>query len=496
MNPRVIWDYAEAQGLVPDKGISGKTPFQTLKSKISTHIRRYGDSSLFIRTAPGKFFLRELLKPGQEPYAAKPLEPPGRDEKVLSFPTHLLDKLGRFQGISKHPNKLYRRLLRRELCTHIPRAEAELNNQYKQVVTYSLVTRGNALLAFRRGNYTRTDKFLRGSHCVGFGGHVVEDDLTLFNYGDMGVSDSAVREIAEELNLPEDDRMRISRKEGFRLMAALNDDSSDVGRRHFAFIFRYEVLPTEEWVKKNWEKERHGEKAVTNLRWLEPSGKDFSMRDFEYWSQLCMREYYPNLVKGEPSYLIRRCKYLTPPHILCVLGPVGSGKTEATSILKKGYGYREINTGKLIAALIGMPPVPKTPRGAFQKEAFKFITSVDGPRLLAYAVQKQVASVAADRILIDGFRNVSTVREFRKLLGSKRVALLYVHTPPDIAFRFAQGRPGGPKSIDDFLLVRESPVEKEVEQFIAQADAVLYNWTGKNEYRATIRRMMSELGVH
>jgi hypothetical protein len=50
-------------------------------------------------------------------------------------------------------------------------------------------------------------------------------------------------------------------------------------------------------------------------------------------------------------------------------------------------------------------------------------------------------------------------------------------------------------SIADFLAARGARVESEVQGLIADADAVLYNWTGTLEYRNTIRQMMSELGI-
>jgi hypothetical protein len=36
--------------------------------------------------------------------------------------------------------------------------------------------------------------------------------------------------------------------------------------------------------------------------------------------------------------------------------------TLATDVLKKDFGYIEINTGEVVAQLLGIPPVPKTSR--------------------------------------------------------------------------------------------------------------------------------------
>ena len=50
-------------------------------------------------------------------------------------------------------------------------------------------------------------------------------------------------------------------------------------------------------------------------------------------------------------------------------------------------------------------------------------------------------------------------------------------------------------SISEFLSARNAPVETEVDDLIKSADAVLYNWTGKLDYRRTIRLMMKDLGI-
>src|ERR1700733_14490082 len=110
MSARAIWAYADNNGLLSDK-LSGLTPIQTLKSKLSVHIRQHGDISPFVRTGPGRFFLRTLLQDNQTLYDAPPAMPPGTSENVLVFPQHLLDSMGRFQGIKKNATHLYKGIL-------------------------------------------------------------------------------------------------------------------------------------------------------------------------------------------------------------------------------------------------------------------------------------------------------------------------------------------------------------------------------------------------
>jgi predicted NUDIX family phosphoesterase/dephospho-CoA kinase len=490
MTPQEIVSVAIREKLFSDKR-AGKTPDQTMKSKLSVHIRRNGDNSPFIRTEPGKFFLRHLLEPDQHPYLAKPMTKSTSLEDVLVFDSTLLNNERRFQGIKKAWKRLYSDLLRPNICTYLNRRDAEIIDTHKQLLTYILVTRKGSLLAYKRGNYNRVEDFLRGSDCIGFGGHVSSEDLDLFSSNNMGLSSCVIRELSEELKLPDADRNRLISGEGVSCIGILNDDSTPVGQRHLAFVFRYEVSDD-----PNWDRPERGEKSITQLRWLDNKLTRTPFWRFEYWSQLCLREYFPKLVKASPAFNIHRKRPLSSPHILCVLGTVGSGKSELTKLLCEEFGYKEINTGRIVATLLGIPSVPETPREIFQKKAWDFIKAKRGPDKLAAAIWDQAITCNAERVLVDGIRQKATLKSLQTLAGRYRIGIIYVHTLPDIAFKFYQEREGKGSSIFDFIKVRKARVESEVEDMISQADAVLYNWIGLNAYKRTIRKMIRELGLH
>ena len=490
MSPREIWWTGKDKlGLFSDK-IAGQTPWQTLKSKLSVNVRRNGDQSEFIRTAPGKFFLRELIDEHTKIYPAPPLRPPNRMENVLVFPTSVLDRCGRFQGIKTSWRKIARHVLDPKTGNYLSRPEAEVANDYKQVVTYIMVCQQSKILAFKRGTYNWAEEFLRGCQCIGFGGHVAESDNDLFDRDWLGIRRTVARELDEELQLPSKDKERLARDTGLEIVGVLNDDSSDVGRRHFAFIFRYQVSDD-----PYWNHPIRGEKAITQLRWLDVASANFSIRGFEYWSQLCLRVYFKSVINAQPSYFFQRKRPLLPPHILCIVGPIGSGKTETSAVLTKDYGYVEINSGQLVAQLIGLPPVPKTPRAKFQSEALRFIKRADGPKRLASAILKKANSYPADRILVDGVRQKKTLLELKRQAKNLKVGMVYVHTPADLAFKFHSGKDADTVSIEQFFKRREDPVEEEIKGLLALADGVLYNWEGRPMYQKSIHMMMRDLGI-
>ena len=92
-------------------------------------------------------------------------------------------------------------------------------------------------------------------------------------------------------------------------------------------------------------------------------------------------------------------------------------------------------------------------------------------------------------------RHVATFDQLRDLDKSRKVGLLYIATPPDVAFQFYRTREALGASIHDFLRVRDAPGEEEVQDLLARADAVIDNWFGRQQYLDAIRRLMKYLDV-
>jgi predicted NUDIX family phosphoesterase len=489
MQAKDIWHYGLSHGIFSDK-ISGETPWQTLKSKLSVHIRKYGDASIFVRTSAGHFYLRELLMEPWKVYSADPWVPAPSHERVVVFPSTTLEKVERFQGLIEPLEVVRKEVLCSDSLRTMDRRKAELDDRHKQVLVYILVRRPGEILAYSRGTFSLTDRMLVGRDCVGFGGHVNDGDADLFSTESVGVRGAVARELLEELSVPAADRERLAAGQGFSIVGYLNDDSSPVGRRHFAVVVEYWVANSGEW-----ERPVRGEESITKLRWLPTDSAVPNALRFEYWSQLVLRRFFPEMLKNERSYRIARRRPLTPPHRLVVAGQVGSGKTEACKLLQSEFGYCEVRTGFVMAELLGIPPIPETPREIFQRTAGAFVEQPDGCERLALAVKRAADIVESDRVLIDGVRHIATLDRLRALDERRRLGLLYVATPPDVAFEFYRTREAPGASVHDFLRVRDAPGEEEVEDLLGRADAVIDNWFGRKQYLDALRRLMEELGV-
>jgi predicted NUDIX family phosphoesterase len=198
------------------------------------------------------------------------MNPP--DENILVIRRSLFDELGAFQGLSFEPEKYLSAILSRGNNLFIPRPQAESDPAFKQIIPYALIVFENSVLHYVRGKKAGEQRLVaKGS--IGIGGHMAEDaDRFLWHSTDEETYRAGVeREVKEEIKIdtPFEDR----------IVALLNDDSTEVGRVHLGIVHVFKLA--EPKVKK-------GEAMITGLTFL---AKDelFARREtMETWSQICL----------------------------------------------------------------------------------------------------------------------------------------------------------------------------------------------------------------
>ena len=105
------------------------------------------------------------------------MNPP--DENILVIKRSLFDELGSFQGLSFEAEKYLAVILSRGNNFFLPRAQAETDPAYKQIIPYVLVTFENSVLHYVRGKKAGEQRLVaKGS--IGIGGHMNEADETFF----------------------------------------------------------------------------------------------------------------------------------------------------------------------------------------------------------------------------------------------------------------------------------------------------------------------------
>ena len=147
------------------------------------------------------------------------------EERVLCFERKLFEDLGVFQGISLDVEKYLPVVTSPDKTIYINRSEAELDKRYKQLIPYVLILCNDRILRYRRGKGGQETR-LHGLFSVGIGGHISEEDNSLFT-SRLGYRESMVRELMEEVAVDEAKEAAV---------AVINDDSTDVGQVHFGVV--------------------------------------------------------------------------------------------------------------------------------------------------------------------------------------------------------------------------------------------------------------------
>src|SRR6266550_5866718 len=198
------------------------------------------------------------------------MNPP--NENILVIRRSLFDELGAFQGLSFETEKYLRAILLRGNNFFIPRSQAESDPAFKQIIPYALIVFQNSVLHYVRGKKAGEQRLVaKGS--LGIGGHMAEDsDRFLWHSTDEETYRAGVeREVNEEINI--DTRFED------RIVALLNDDTTEVGRVHLGIVHVFKL--DEPKVEKR-------EAMITNLGFLSQDELRARRDSLETWSQFCV----------------------------------------------------------------------------------------------------------------------------------------------------------------------------------------------------------------
>jgi predicted NUDIX family phosphoesterase len=516
LKAREIVDRGIERGLFGDHVLS-QTPEKSMQARLSMDILNRDGQSIFVRTGRGRFTLRSKLlddshryeetraghtTPAYE-YVAERRVLRTPKEEVLCVHECAFGDVLTFQGIDTDAVPILACLLSDQNESYVPRSDAEMRNNAKQFVTYVLVQCGQRLLFFKRSYLSRAAEFLQGSKCIGFGGHVSAADVDILTRGDRGLSACARRELTEELHLPEiatrggqtaqnskvlpripnRATVRLFQEVSLEQLGVLNDDSSEVGRRHVAVIYRA-------WLS-DWDQVRRlqkGDSSIKGLGWIDLSKDKVEISDFEYWSQLCLRKFYPSTLIAKSGFKILNNARLASDRVVIVAGRTGSGKTETAGYLSQKLGWPLIKSGDLIQELMATPSMREIGRREFQARAFDFIRSEGAPEKLAATIESRVNGTGTARCIVDGIRHLATYEHFSIRLGGS-VGLVFVQTPPDVAYDMYRAREAQGTltfSYREFLEIYDAPVEAEIPSLGRTAHVYIYNSFGIEAFRRTL----------
>lgn len=207
----------------------GKTPSQTMKSKLSTDILNKKSSSLFMRTKQGLFALREWGGEDAKEFVADRFQKALLDEEIAVFPAASLGKYISGSGFHVEPIKNGLELMAE--CRAMSRNIAETDVSVIQLVSVFVVRYKTKYLTYKRTKRLPEAR-LHDSYSIGFGGHInIKETKTIFNIFEPANSGFLVRELMEELRLSEYTTKSI------RYKGLLYDDSKEVSKQHLGVVF-------------------------------------------------------------------------------------------------------------------------------------------------------------------------------------------------------------------------------------------------------------------
>src|SRR4030088_2225804 len=174
------------------------------------------------------------------------------DENILVVKRSLFDELGSFHGLNFEPRRYLDSFLSSKNNFFLPRAHAENDPTHKQIIPYAIIAHGDTVLHYVRGKKAGEQRLVaKGS--IGIGGHMNDSDESLFAWDEAAYRAGVEREVNEEI--------KIDTKFEDRVVALLNDDSTEVGRVHLGIVHMFNLA--EPKVQKR-------EAMITNLGFLSP----------------------------------------------------------------------------------------------------------------------------------------------------------------------------------------------------------------------------------
>jgi predicted NUDIX family phosphoesterase len=192
------------------------------------------------------------------------------DENVLVFPRSLFEQLGVFQGFNSDVDRYLPTILDKKNNSFQPRAQAETNPDFKQIIPYVVITDGKNVLHYVRGKKAGEQRLVaKGS--IGIGGHINDEDHSLFAVGLQAFQEAVEREVREELS--------VQGAFDAKPVGLINDDSTEVGRVHFGIV--HLLFRTPDKVKKN-------EQVITQVEFVPVEELKAKREQMETWSQLCL----------------------------------------------------------------------------------------------------------------------------------------------------------------------------------------------------------------
>lgn len=277
MSARALLAAAYKRDLVPSH-LYGKTQHKTIGARLSEDIVVLHDRSLFFRTGPGRFFLREFLADVTLPTEYRqPVPTRRRFRELVRGPVLGIDPeaLARVAiAEAPIPTTVILRLLHANHFSYSDPRDGEANLVYFR--SFACVHRDHQVLSYRLGRYRENRDAFMSKRSIGFVSLVHDFDHTLFTRGDLGILECGVRAARFDLDMPE-------------LPSGTAETKVSAWLSHFVWTKHTsesgDLLAVIHFDCPEWFEPVKRRLAINDLRWIDNPKSINNIDDFDPWSQ-------------------------------------------------------------------------------------------------------------------------------------------------------------------------------------------------------------------
>jgi len=196
-----------------------------------------------------------------------------QEEQVLVVERKVIERIGMFNGLMFDVERYLREIFVQGVPCFMNRAQVEKNPAYKQLIPYVIMSCQGKYLSYVRGKRAGETRLV-AKRSIGIGGHInPADDMPLFNTNFYETYLAAVkREVAEEVSVE-------TPLSGDRIVALLNDDSTEVGQVHLGIVHLW-TLDKPKVTKR--------EQMITQMGFMTADELEKVRDSMETWSGLCL----------------------------------------------------------------------------------------------------------------------------------------------------------------------------------------------------------------
>jgi len=195
------------------------------------------------------------------------------EEQVLVLERKVFEQAGTFNGLKFDVDRYLARIFAPGVLKFMPRARAEKDPSYKQLIPYVIMSCDGKYLSYVRGKKAGETRLV-DLRSIGIGGHInpIDNEVPLFDTDFRQMYRAAVQREANE-------EVVVEAKYTDRIVALLNDDSNEVGSVHLGIVHHW-VLDSDKVSKR--------EQMITRMAFMSIEELQNVRDSMETWSQLCL----------------------------------------------------------------------------------------------------------------------------------------------------------------------------------------------------------------